>query len=51
MRIYPGAQPLYERVLTGAVSSRGVRLIGRGLWYISSAHTVEDIGQAVAREG
>ncbi len=27
--------------------NRGVRIIGRGLWYISAAHTEEDIDHAV----
>jgi glutamate-1-semialdehyde 2,1-aminomutase len=26
---------------------RGIRIIGRGLWYISAAHTAEDIDHAV----
>lgn len=30
-----------------AMQDRGIRLIGRGLWYISAAHTTEDIEQAV----
>ncbi|MBI3465690.1 MAG: aspartate aminotransferase family protein [Planctomycetes bacterium] len=29
------------------MQDRGIRLIGRGLWYVSAAHTVEDIEQAV----
>ncbi|GAA4464509.1 glutamate-1-semialdehyde 2,1-aminomutase [Nibrella saemangeumensis] len=28
--------------------NRGIRVIGRGLWYISAAHTEEDIEQAAA---
>lgn len=31
-----------------AMKDRGVRLIGRGLWYLSAAHTEEDLEQAVA---
>jgi glutamate-1-semialdehyde 2,1-aminomutase len=27
---------------------KGVRIIGRGLWYISAAHVEEDIDHAVA---
>ena len=27
----------------------GIRLIGRGLWYVSAAHTIEDIDYAVQR--
>ncbi len=30
-----------------AMHEEGVRIIGRGLWYISAAHTDEDIDQAV----
>jgi glutamate-1-semialdehyde 2,1-aminomutase len=26
---------------------RGIRIIGRGLWYISAAHTAEDIDHTV----
>ena len=29
------------------MQERGIRIIGRGLWYISAAHTEEDIEQAV----
>lgn len=31
-----------------AMHDRGVRIIGRGLWYISAAHVNEDIDQALA---
>lgn len=31
-----------------AMQERGVRLIGRGLWYISAAHSEADIDQALA---
>jgi glutamate-1-semialdehyde 2,1-aminomutase len=27
--------------------NEGIRVIGRGLWYISAAHTEEDIDQAL----
>jgi glutamate-1-semialdehyde 2,1-aminomutase len=27
---------------------QGIRIIGRGLWYISAAHTEEDIDTALA---
>jgi len=39
-------------VFVKAMLDRGVRLIGRGIWYISAAHTAEDIEHAieVARE-
>ena len=37
----------YARFLRG-MQERSVRLIGRGLWYISGAHTAEDIDRAVA---
>jgi glutamate-1-semialdehyde 2,1-aminomutase len=30
------------------MQERGIRLIGRGLWYVSGAHTDEDIDQALA---
>ena len=30
-----------------AMHDRGIRIIGRGLWYISAAHTPEDIETAV----
>ncbi len=31
-----------------AMQDRGIRLIGRGLWYVSGAHTDADVDQAVA---
>jgi glutamate-1-semialdehyde 2,1-aminomutase len=31
-----------------AMQDRGVRLIGRGLWYLSAAHTEADIDEALA---
>jgi len=31
-----------------ALHDRGVRVIGRGLWYISAVHTEEDINKAIA---
>jgi len=39
-------KPKYAAFVLG-MQDRGVRLIGRGLWYISAAHTAEDIEQAV----
>jgi glutamate-1-semialdehyde 2,1-aminomutase len=30
------------------MQERGIRLIGRGLWYISNAHTEDDIDRAIA---
>ena len=30
------------------MQERGVRLIGRGLWYVSAAHTEDDIDRAIA---
>ena len=30
-----------------AMHDRGIRIIGRGLWYISTAHTEQDIDQAI----
>jgi glutamate-1-semialdehyde 2,1-aminomutase len=34
-----------------AMLDRGVRLIGRGIWYISAAHTSADIDQALGAAG
>lgn len=31
----------------GAMHDRGIRIIGRGLWYISAVHTQEDIDRAI----
>jgi glutamate-1-semialdehyde 2,1-aminomutase len=39
-------KPLYARFVAG-MQDRGVRLIGRGLWYISAAHTDADIDHAL----
>jgi glutamate-1-semialdehyde 2,1-aminomutase len=36
----------YGRFLAG-MHNRGIRLIGRGLWYVSSAHNVEDIDHCI----
>lgn len=33
---------------TRALQDRGVRIIGRGLWYVSAAHTAQDIEQTLA---
>jgi glutamate-1-semialdehyde 2,1-aminomutase len=30
-----------------ALHDRDIRVIGRGLWYISTAHTEQDIDQAI----
>ncbi|RPH44478.1 MAG: aminotransferase class III-fold pyridoxal phosphate-dependent enzyme [Planctomycetota bacterium] len=32
----------------GAMQDRGIRLIARGLWYVSGAHTEVDVDQAIA---
>jgi glutamate-1-semialdehyde 2,1-aminomutase len=41
----------YAEFVAG-MQERGIRLIGRGLWYISGAHTTADIEQAIsAAEG
>ncbi|HLI34890.1 MAG TPA: aspartate aminotransferase family protein [Terriglobia bacterium] len=46
----------YDKAKYGEFCSRmrerGIRLIGRGLWYVSTAHTLEDIEQCIkaARE-
>lgn len=37
----------YGRFVKGMLD-RGVRLIGRGIWYISAAHTWEDIDHAIS---
>lgn len=41
----------YDKTMQGrfiaAMHDRGIRIIGRGLWYISAAHTPEDIDQAI----
>lgn len=43
---------LYDRNKLGkfiaGMHDRGVRIIGRGLWYISAAHTEDDIDHAIA---
>jgi glutamate-1-semialdehyde 2,1-aminomutase len=39
-------KPRHARFVA-AMQERGIRLIGRGLWYISAAHTEADIDQAV----
>lgn len=38
---------LYGKFVAG-MQDRGVRLIGRGLWYVSAAHTEGDLEQALA---
>jgi glutamate-1-semialdehyde 2,1-aminomutase len=35
----------------GGMQERGIRIIGRGLWYISNAHTEADIERAVKTAG
>jgi glutamate-1-semialdehyde 2,1-aminomutase len=30
------------------MQERGIRLIGRGLWYVSAAHTSADLDLAIA---
>jgi glutamate-1-semialdehyde 2,1-aminomutase len=30
-----------------AMQERGIRLIGRGLWYVSAAHTQEDVDHCI----
>ncbi|MBS0264632.1 MAG: aspartate aminotransferase family protein [Planctomycetes bacterium] len=40
-------KPRYAKFVAG-MQERGIRLIGRGLWYISAAHTTADIDQAIA---
>jgi glutamate-1-semialdehyde 2,1-aminomutase len=42
----------YDKVKTGkfiaAMQDEGIRVIGRGLWYISTVHTEDDIDKAIA---
>lgn len=40
------------RKFMGGMHDNGIRIIGRGLWYISAAHTINDIDKAIetARE-
>ena len=40
-------KPRYA-AFVAAMQERGIRLIGRGLWYISAAHTREEIDQCIA---
>lgn len=40
-------KPRYAKFVA-AMQERGIRLIGRGLWYISAAHTAADIERCVA---
>ena len=35
----------------GLMQERDIRIIGRGLWYISNAHTKADIDRAIANAG
>ncbi len=39
-------KPRYAAFVT-AMQDRGIRLIGRGLWYLSAAHTEEEIDRCV----
>jgi glutamate-1-semialdehyde 2,1-aminomutase len=43
-------KPRYAALVQG-MQDRGIRLIGRGLWYISAAHTEAEIDHAVATAG
>lgn len=36
------------RRFMAAMHNRGIRIIGRGLWYISTAHTEDEIDEAIA---
>ncbi|MES1249881.1 MAG: aspartate aminotransferase family protein, partial [Chitinophaga rupis] len=42
----------YDKQKLGAfvagMHDRGVRIIGRGLWYISAVHTEEEVDHAIA---
>lgn len=46
VRTYDGAR--YGRFVR-AMATRGVRLIGRGIWYVSTAHSDDDLQLTVAR--
>ena len=41
------ADKIKLQALIAGLHDRGVRVIGRGLWYISAVHTEEDIDQAI----
>jgi glutamate-1-semialdehyde 2,1-aminomutase len=43
-------KPRYA-TFVAAMQERGIRLIGRGLWYVSAAHTVADIEHCIATAG
>jgi len=43
-------RPRYK-IFLDKMQDRGIRLIGRGLWYVSAAHTEADIDHAVAVAG
>jgi glutamate-1-semialdehyde 2,1-aminomutase len=36
-----------QNLFVAGLHDRGIRIIGRGLWYISTAHTEADIQQAI----
>ncbi|MCY2964520.1 MAG: aminotransferase class III-fold pyridoxal phosphate-dependent enzyme [Planctomycetota bacterium] len=40
-------KPAYAKFVVG-MQDRGIRLIGRGLWYVSAAHSADDIDQAIS---
>jgi len=40
-------KPAYARFVAG-MHARGIRLIGRGLWYVSAAHTQADLDRAIS---
>ena len=40
-------KPRYAKFVAG-MQENGIRLIGRGLWYISAAHTTAEIDQAIS---
>src|SRR5579863_2210103 len=40
-------KPAYA-AFVAAMQDRGIRVIGRGLWYISAAHTREEIDRCIA---
>ena len=40
-------EQLKSKIFVQGLQQRGVRVIGRGLWYISSVHTEEHIDHAI----
>jgi len=45
--LFADDRPKYAKFVS-ALQDRGVRLIGRGLWYVSAAHTEDDVARCLA---